>query len=159
MGREIERKFLLRNDSWRRERADQERLRQGYLVAEKSRSVRVRLARGENAVLTIKGETRGATRSEFEVAIPRDEAEEILEELCLRPLIDKTRHRLEHAGHEWVIDEFHGAHAGLVVAEIELAAESESFERPDWLGEEITDDPRYYNANLVRKGTRPEASR
>jgi len=159
MGREIERKFLLRSDSWRSEPVGHERLRQGYLVAEKSRSVRVRLAGCESAVLTIKGETRGATRSEFEIAIPRDEAEEIVEELCLRPLIDKTRHRLEHEGHEWVIDEFHGAHAGLVVAEIELAAESESFELPDWVGEEITDDPRYYNANLVRNGMRPEASR
>jgi adenylate cyclase len=159
MGREIERKFLLKNDSWRRESEGHERLRQGYLVAEKSRSVRVRLAGAENAVLTVKGETRGATRPEFDVAIRRDDAEKILEELCLRPLIDKTRHHLEHEGHAWVIDEFHGAHAGLVVAEIELATESESFERPDWLGEEITDDPRYYNANLVRNGTRPEASR
>lgn len=154
MGQEIERKFLLRHDSWRDESLDHERLRQGYLVAEKSRSVRVRIA-GERAVLTIKGETRGATRPEYEVPIPLADAEEILEGLCLRPLIDKVRHRLEREAHEWIVDEFRGAHEGLVVAEIELASESESFERPDWLGAEVTGDPRYYNANLVRDPKEP----
>lgn len=149
MAQEIERKFLTRNGSWRGEARASERLRQGYLVAEPERSVRVRVA-DDRAELAVKGETRGATRSEYEFPIPRDDAEQILERLCLRPLIEKLRHHVDHAGHAWVVDEFLGEHAGLVVAEIELGSESEPFERPGWLGEEVTEDPRYYNANLVR---------
>lgn len=155
MGREIERKFLVRGDEWRAAGDGGERMLQGYLVAERDRSVRVRLRPGraggpDGAVLTIKGATRGATRSEFEYPIPFEEAEQMLEELAVGHVIDKTRHRVRYAGHTWEVDEFHGASEGLVVAEIELASESERFEKPDWLGEEVTDDPRYYNANLVR---------
>jgi len=118
--------------------------------------VRVRIA-GETAVLSIKGETVGATRQEFEVAIARAAAEEILHELCLRPLIEKTRHRLEHGSHEWVVDEFHGAHEGSWSRRSSWRASS-TFERPGWLGKEVTNDPRYYNTNLVRNAAVPEDS-
>jgi len=154
MGREIERKFLLSSDDWRSAARGSEHLRQGYLVAERGRSVRVRIA-GERAALTIKGETQGATRPEFEYAIPVEDAEAMLDGLCLRPVIEKVRHRVEHDGHVWEIDEFGGEHEGLVVAELELDAESESFARPEWIGDEVTDDPRYYNANLVRNARTP----
>ena len=151
MGLEIERKFLVRSDAWREASEGGVRLRQGYVVAQPDRSVRVRLDRSDGAAtLTLKGATRGATRSEFEYSIPSVDAEQILAELCVGRTIDKTRHRVPHANHIWEVDEFHGASEGLVVAEIELGSESESFERPEWLGEEVTDDPRYLNANLVR---------
>lgn len=156
MGREVERKFLLRGEAWRVLAGEPVVLRQGYLVAERSRSVRVRVA-GDHAEIAIKGETRGATRPEFEYPIPVADAERILERLCLRPLIEKVRHPVEHAGRRWVVDEFRGANDGLVVAEIELASEGEPFERPEWVGEEVTGNPRYYNANLVhRPWRRPE---
>lgn len=150
MGREIERKFRVRGDGWRSRSGGGQPMRQGYLVAQEDRSVRVRVA-GENARLTIKGRTRGATRAEFEFPIPLSDAREILEGLCLEPLIEKIRHRIEVGSHTWEVDEFSGANEGLVVAEIELDSEEESFERPPWLGDEVTDDPRYYNANLVRR--------
>lgn len=150
MGREIERKFLVRNDAWRSGDPEGQQLRQGYLVAEPDRSVRVRVRDAAAAMITVKGASRGAVRAEFEYPIPLDDAEQILASLCIEPLIEKTRYRVDHAGHTWEIDCFHGANHGLVVAEIELASESEPFERPDWLGPEVTDDPRYLNANLVR---------
>lgn len=159
MGREIERKFRTRGDAWRRAGGEQLSIRQGYLVAEEERSARVRVVErrsvegrrvGSEATLTLKGRSRGATRSEYEYPIPVPDAERILEELCLRPLIEKIRHRVEHAGRTWEIDEFHGENEGLVVAELELASEDERPELPEWVGEEVTRDPRYLNANLVR---------
>ncbi len=148
MGIEIERKFLLSGDGWR-SLGQPVLLRQGYLSSERERVVRVRIE-GEQAMLTIKGRNIGASRGEWEYAIPLADAEQLLDGLCERPLIEKYRRRIEHAGMVWEVDEFLGANDGLVVAEIELEAEDQPFERPDWIGEEVTDDARYYNANLIR---------
>ncbi len=147
MGQEIERKFLTRSDSWK-EGLKGRLFRQGYLSSVKERTVRVRLV-DDLGLLTIKGITRGISRLEFEYRIPADEAAELLENLCERPLIEKTRYLLDHEGFGWEIDEFHGENAGLVVAEIELENATQDFPRPDWLGEEVSDDPRYFNANLI----------
>ena len=111
--------------------------------------MRVRIE-GEQAMLTIKGANVGATRSEWEYPIPLADAAELLDGLCEQPLIEKTRHRIEHAGMVWEVDEFLGANAGLVVAEIELASEDQPFDKPDWIGAEVSGDARYYNANLIR---------
>ncbi len=148
MGKEIERKFRVRDDRWR-DGVHGVHYRQGYLQSERERTVRVRLA-GDAGWLTIKGETRGVTRSEFEYPIPAEDATALLDELCDRPQIEKYRYRIEHDGHVWEVDEFLGDNAGLVVAEIELASADERFSRPPWLGDEVSDDPRYFNANLVR---------
>lgn len=146
---EIERKFLVTGDSWRAGAAGKS-YRQGYLPAAPGCSVRVRVAEDE-AWLALKGDTHGLTRAEFEYRIPLDEAVEILDSLCTQPLIEKTRYRVEHHGMTWEIDVFAGANDGLVVAEIELEYESQAFDRPGWLGAEVTGDARYYNACLVRE--------
>jgi adenylate cyclase len=146
MGQEIERKFLVRDDSWRGE-GHARRMVQGYLCLDPERTVRVRIA-GEQAWVTIKGATSGCTRVEHEFAVPVTAAEGMLA-LCLPEVIDKTRHEIHRGGHLWEVDEFHGANAGLVVAEIELGDESKEFERPAWLGQEVTEDSRYYNASLT----------
>ena len=148
MGTEIERKFLVEGHDWR-QGSRARRLRQGYLSPDPERSVRVRLV-GDDAWLTIKGASAGCARVEFEYPIPTQDALHLLDELCIRPVIDKTRHDVRYGAHRWEIDEFHGANEGLVIAEIELAAEDEHFERPPWLGAEVSDDPRYYNVNLAR---------
>lgn len=148
MGVEIERKFLLAGEGWRGQ-GDSVLLRQGYLCSDPSRVVRVRVE-GSQGTLTIKGKSTGATRGEWEYPIPLDEANELLDRLCEQPLIEKYRHRIAHAGHIWEVDEFLGANAGLVVAEIELRAEDEAFERPVWIGAEVTHDARYFNSNLIR---------
>lgn len=147
MGQEIERKFLVSSNSWQGD-APGELFRQGYLNTHKERTVRVR-QKGERAWLTIKGLSRGATRSEYEYEIPAADAAEMLDALCERPLIEKTRYRVPFAGHTWEIDEFHGANAGLVLAEVELDSEDESLSLPPWVGDEVTGDARYFNANLV----------
>jgi adenylate cyclase len=146
MGIEIERKFLVTGTAWRS--APGERLVQGYLSRDPARTVRVRMA-GQAAFLTIKGATHGATRAEFEYPLPLADAEALLA-MCEGPCIDKIRRRVAHAGAIWEVDEFLGDNAGLVVAEIELPAEDAPFERPDWLGEEVTHDARYFNAQLAR---------
>ena len=148
MGQEIERKFLVTNDTWRRN-ATGTHYRQGFLSTEPERTVRVRIA-GDRGTLTIKGKTIGATRPEFEYDIPREDAKQLLDTLCQRPLIEKVRHVLREGAHTWEVDVFEGDNTGLVVAEIELQREDEPFERPPWLGEEVTDDPRYFNASLVQ---------
>ena len=148
MGVEIERKFLLANEGWRGQ-GIATRMRQGYLVADPVRTVRVRIE-GERAVITIKGKTTGAARGEWEYDIPVFDATELLDGLCEQPQVEKIRHRIEHAGHTWEVDEFLGLNAGLVVAEIELDAEDEAFEKPDWIGLEVTGETRYYNASLIR---------
>jgi len=149
MALEIERKFLVVNDVWRAHPSSDGGVRytQGYLSRDKTRTVRVRVA-GVQGWLTIKGLSTGATRAEFEYPIPLADAQALLT-LCDTPLIDKTRHTLTHAGTEWEVDEFHGDNAGLVVAEVELATEDQPFERPDWLGEEVTHDARYFNSALI----------
>ncbi|MDZ5635394.1 MULTISPECIES: CYTH domain-containing protein [unclassified Janthinobacterium] len=148
MGIEIERKFLLASDAWRG-LGQPVLLRQGYLSSARERVVRVRIEGGQ-AMLTIKGANVGATRGEWEYPIPLADAAELLDGLCEQPLIEKYRHRIEHAGMVWEVDEFLGANAGLVVAEIELASEDQPFEKPDWIGAEVSGDTRYYNANLIR---------
>jgi adenylate cyclase len=149
MANEIERKFLLKNDTWRGQ-DNGKRYRQGYLSTVKERTVRVRTA-GDKGFLTIKGITVGASRPEYEYEIPLRDANEMLDQLCERPLIEKTRYRISHAGLVWEVDEFEGDNRGLVTAEVELKHEHQPFTLPDWVGEEVTGDPRYFNANLVAK--------
>lgn len=148
MGVEIERKFLLAGDGWRA-LGTPVLLRQGYLSADPARVVRVRIE-GERAFLTIKGRSVGATRGEWEYPIPLADANELLDGLCQQPIIEKYRRQIDFAGNTWEVDEFLGANAGLVVAEIELDSEAQSFDKPDWIGADVTDDPRYFNSALVR---------
>jgi adenylate cyclase len=145
MALEIERKFLVTGDAWRA-MARGTAYRQGYLCNARARSVRIR-ASDTDAWLTVKGETMGMVRPEFEYRIPRADADALLE-LCLQPLIEKTRYRVEHAGQTWEVDEFAAENAGLVLAEIELQETGQQIDLPAWVGEEVTQDPRYYNANL-----------
>lgn len=147
MGEEIERKFLVSGELWR-ETAEGTRYRQGFLSTEPERTVRVRVA-GPRGSITVKGKNIGARRAEFEYEIPVADAERMLDTLCKRPLIEKVRYVLAVGVHTWEIDVFEGDNAGLVVAEIELRREDEAFERPEWVGDEVTDDPRYFNSNLV----------
>jgi CYTH domain-containing protein len=144
---EIERKFLVTGTAWKKGLRGS-RLRQGYLAIEPQRQVRVRTA-GDEAWLTIKGRAEGMRRLEFEYPLPLAHAERLLDELCQLPIIDKTRYEVLLGSHTWEIDEYHGANAGLVVAEIELGAEDEHFTLPEWVGKEVTHDPRYANASLV----------
>ena len=145
MAVEIERKFLVSGDEWRK-RASGLEYRQGYLNDDPERCVRVRTA-GNEAWLTIKGPSRGARRLEFEYSIPLDDARQLLE-LCRPRLVEKTRYSLVCEGLEWVVDEFHGANRGLVLAEVELQSEEQEISLPAWIGREVTDDPRYYNQYL-----------
>ena len=148
MGVEIERKFLVVGDGWR-DGPSGVAYRQGYLSGSAETTVRVRMA-GDRAVLTIKGPSRGRRRLEFEYPLPPDDAAVMLAELCSGPLIEKDRHTRLVDGVEWVIDEFHGDNAGLILAEVELTREDETITLPDWAGAEVSDDPRYYNAALTR---------
>ncbi len=149
MGVEIEHKFLVTTNAWRAHVLRQASFRQGYLSTAPARSVRVR-ATDQRAFLTIKGRSVGATRAEYEYDIPLADALEILQNLCEQPIIIKTRHYLQFAGNEWVVDEFFMENAGLVLAEIELTTESQSFAVPDWAGADVTADLRYTNASLSR---------
>ncbi len=148
MGKEIERKFLIKNDGWR-SLASGTMYRQGYLSTVKERTVRVRTVGGKG-FLTIKGVTTGVTRAEFEYEIPVTEANAMLDGLCERPLIEKSRYRIEHGGLVWEVDEFFGENRGLVIAEVELADEGQRIDLPSWVGEEVSDDPRFFNSNLTR---------
>ncbi|MDX2476363.1 MAG: CYTH domain-containing protein [Gammaproteobacteria bacterium] len=147
MPQEIERKFLVRNEDWCVPGAGIA-YRQGYLCTVPERTVRVRLVR-DQGFLTVKGVTVGAARAEYEYEIPAGEAAEMLDELCERPLIEKTRYRVEHHGMVWEIDRFAGDNAGLIIAEVELEEEDQVVVLPDWVGKEVTGDRRYYNANLI----------
>lgn len=146
MAEEIERKFLVCGEAWRGAGSER-RMVQGYLCRDPERTVRVRIA-GDRAWLTVKGATTGCTRMEHEFEVSVLVAEEMLN-MCLPEVIDKTRHEIRVGEHLWEVDEFHGVNAGLVVAEIELTKEEESFEKPPWLGREVTEDPRYYNVSLA----------
>jgi len=145
MSVEIERKFLVEGDTWKTAQPIQ--LRQGYLNTDKSRTVRVRIA-GPNAFLTIKGITTNVSRPEFEYLIPLEDAEELLL-LCEDSIIDKQRYTFPFGDVIWEIDEFRGANEGLVVAEVELTSETQEITLPDWIGEEVSDDARYYNSSLA----------
>lgn len=149
MATEIERKFLVTSDAWRAQAQDALRMRQGYLPGMETASVRVRVA-GERAWLNIKGATLVVSRREYEYPIPLADAEEMLDALCARPLIEKTRHHVRLGPHLWEVDVFEGDNAGLVVAEVELSFPDEPFERPPWLGREVSGEARYYNVSLVR---------
>lgn len=148
MGVEIEKKFLLAGNDWK-ELAEGTSYRQGYLSSVKERTVRVRTIR-DKGFLTIKGISVGATRLEYEYEIPFEEADELLNELCEKPLIEKNRYKVNIGEHTWEIDEFFGENEGLVVAEIELESEKQEFIKPQWVGEEVTGDPRYFNSNLIK---------
>ncbi len=147
MAKEIERKFLVVNDSYK-QYGESELYIQGYLCRVKERTVRVRIA-GSKAYLTVKGIQVGAMRSEYEYEIPLSEAQEMLNELCEKPLIEKIRYKASWKGNLWEIDELHGANQGLVVAELEMPSEDYRFELPPWVGQEVTGDSRYSNASLV----------
>ena len=149
MGKEIERKFLVRGDSWRAG-AHGKRYRQGYLSTVKERTVRVRVA-GDQGYVTIKGITIGDTRPEYEYEIPLADANEMIDKLCERPFIEKTRYRIPQGEVVFEVDEFEGVNHGLIVAEVELKSEDQKFDKPGWLGDEVSGDPRYFNANLVAK--------
>ncbi|HOB62144.1 MAG TPA: CYTH domain-containing protein [Candidatus Competibacteraceae bacterium] len=149
MATEIEHKFLLQDERWRQQVERSVRMRQGYLLSDSHCSVRVRVA-DERGFLNIKSGTLGIQRSEYEYPIPLAEAEEILDTLCEKPLLEKTRHYVRFGAHLWEIDEFAGDNAGLIVAEVELSRVDEPFARPDWLGEEVSHDIRYYNSQLAR---------
>ena len=157
MAIEIERKFLAIGNGWRDAAHKVMPMAQGYINDQAAMdsgamkaSVRVRIA-GDEAYLNLKSRELGHTRQEFDYAIPVGDARALLA-LCVGGLVDKRRHYVNHEGHLWEVDEFLGDNAGLVVAEIELASADEPFARPDWIGSEVTDEPRYYNLALA---TRP----
>jgi len=149
MGIEIERKFLAEGDGWKAAAGDGLACRQGYLAIDPEKTIRVRII-GEQAFLTIKGATSGISRSEFEYEIPVADAAELLK-LCGDAVVEKTRYFIGHGGMVWELDVFSGTNEGLVMAEIELETEDQSFELPDWVGREVSGDARYYNASLARK--------
>jgi adenylate cyclase len=150
MAVEIERKFLVINDNWRRSVNQSIPLRQGYLSQSGTASVRVRRD-AKHGWINIKSVVLGVQREEFEYEIPLSDADQMLETLARKPLIEKTRHFTKIGAHTWEIDEFEGLNAGLIVAEIELSEPDEYFEHPAWIGAEVTQDPRYYNTNLAQK--------
>jgi CYTH domain-containing protein len=149
MAKEIERKFLVRPRKWS-ELGTGLVIRQGYLSTTIERTVRVRTY-GERGYVTIKGKTSNISRDEYEYEIPLKDAIEILDGLCIRPLIEKTRYRIPFGGHTFEVDEFVGANLGLTVAEVELKSADEKIELPDWIDREVSGDPRYFNANLAQK--------
>lgn len=150
MAVEIEKKFLVDHDKWKTFKDQQslvgEPFRQGYL-SEGDATVRARI-KGQKGVLTIKGKTKGLTRLEFEYEVPRADAEQMLDELCAKPLIEKHRYLVEQGEFTWEVDEFHGDNDGLIVAEIELPSEDTQHALPDWITQEVSGDSRYYNVNL-----------
>ena len=148
MATEIERKYLVLNDSWRARVRREVRYLQGYLANTRDCSVRVRVG-GDSAFLNVKGATVGASRLEFEYPVPVADAEVMLRELCAGGVVEKTRYYVPHGGREWEVDVFAGDNAGLIVAEIELDDEADVVALPDWAGEEVTGDVRYYNSNLA----------
>ena len=148
MGIEIERKFLVKGDAWKKN-AKHYSYRQGYLTTQKERVVRVRTV-DQKGYLTIKGPAHNLTRTEFEYEIPKTDADHMLDHMCDKPLIEKTRFLVPHSGLTWEIDEFYGDNQGLVVAEIELEQVDQQIEIPEWIDIEVSDDPRYSNSNLIK---------
>jgi len=150
MSIEIERKFLIINDNWKHLPSQKADYTQGYFATNKDCSIRVRVTE-DAASINIKSATLGIYRSEFDYPIPVEDARELLETLCIHPLIEKTRYKIQDNNHVWEVDVFSGENEGLIVAEIELKSIDEEFTKPDWIGEEVSDDPRYYNVCLVER--------
>ncbi|MCF8235364.1 MAG: CYTH domain-containing protein [Bacteroidales bacterium] len=148
MPKEIERKFLVRSKTYRKN-AKKHYIKQAFLSRAKKRVVRIRIL-DDDGFLTIKGISKGSVRREYEYRIPRQEAEEMISNLCKKPIIEKYRYVLEYKGHVWEVDEFMGENEGLILAEIELDRPEQEFEKPSWLGEEVTEDNRYFNSNLSK---------
>lgn len=147
MGVEIERKFLVKNDQWRN-LAQGELYRQGYIPTLES-TVRIRVIR-DRGFITIKGMTQGISRAEYEYEIPVEDATQMLDHLCKPPLIEKYRHKIELNGLVWEVDEFLGANRGLTIAEVELKSADQAIKLPEWIGEDVSHNPRYYNSNLAQ---------
>lgn len=152
MAKEIERKFLVKNDSFISQSIRTEIIKQGYISTEKEATIRVR-TKNDKAYITIKGINTGATRNEWEYPIPAKDAEDMIEKLCKANIISKTRHIIEHDGKTWEIDVFDGRHSGLILAEIELSSEDEIFSIPPFIGEEVTNNPKYYNSELSKSNS------
>jgi CYTH domain-containing protein len=148
MSKEIERKFLVMDDSYKGNIVPIHII-QGFISTEKDKVVRVRIA-GSRAFLTLKNDGGGITRNEFDYEIPYSDAVEIMEQMCGNDTLEKNRYIINYEGHTWEVDEFMGHNKGLVMAELELKSENEAFIKPLWLGKEVTSDVRYLNANLVR---------
>lgn len=147
--RETERKFLVTSTEWKRN-SEGVLYRQGYLNTEPGRIVRVRLE-GNRGKLTLKGRKERGSGDEYEYDIPANDAAYIIDNLCLKPIIEKIRYKVDFKGYTWEVDEFLKENKGLVVAEIELESSFQEFEKPAWVGEDVTEDQRYKNANLVKK--------
>jgi len=145
---EIEYKFLVSDDGWRELGAPGVRYRQGYLAQSEECTVRVR-AGGGHGYFTIKGPRIGITRAEFEYTIPESDANEIIDSLCGTRVVNKTRYSIEYRGLVWEVDEFHGANTGLILAEVELEREDQPFDKPSWVGRDVSQNPRYANAMLA----------
>lgn len=149
MAQEIERKFLISGDGWRSNVQSSSRLQQGYLSTSAKATVRVRIYDDREAVLTLKGKPEGIARAEFEYAIPLEDARELME--MARPnVIEKRRYKVPFEDHIWEVDVFEGHHAGLILAEVEMASTDEHVHLPEWIGREVSDDDRYANASLSR---------
>lgn len=155
MALEIEHKYIVVSDEYKSIAEKSIHIRQGYLSDDKQRTVRVRMF-GDKAFLTIKGQNVGAVRAEYEYEIPVADAEAMLNTLCKKPIIDKTRHIVPYEGNRWEIDEFAGQLSGLTLAEIELPSEDYSYPLPPFVGKNVTDDPRYYNSVLSASGEIPK---
>jgi len=149
MATEIERKYLLLSDDWKKAVRDCRIIQQGYFESTGKASIRVRIS-GDEANINIKSATLDIVRKEFEIPVPFEDAREMIANLCQQPVIKKTRHYVPFGDHLWEIDVFAGDNEGLVVAEIELSSIDEEFDKPEWLGEEVSDDKRYYNVCLVQ---------
>jgi len=149
MAREIERKFLVRDDSWK-SGVTGTLCRQGYLAGSEAVTVRVRIL-GDAGYLTLKGRSEGMSRDEFEYGIPLEDAGAMLDTMSVGGLVEKIRYTVTAHGMEWVVDEFLGANSGLILAEVELESESQEVLLPEWVGREVTGDPRYYNSFLAKE--------
>lgn len=147
MAIEIERKFLVSSIPWK-EVNSSSLIKQGYLMHDTQKVIRIR-QKDDDFFITIKGNTEGISRLEFEYIIPEEDARDMLKYLCGPSVIEKTRHYIKYEDHMWEVDEFHNKNKGLIIAEIELKSEDEKFQRPEWVGDEVSHDSRYYNMNLM----------